>query len=42
MKVLKLGNISLDGSKFEANASRHSASSHGRIEKLEAQLQAEV
>jgi transposase len=42
MKVLKVGNISLDGSKFEANASRHSALSHGHIEKLEVQLKAEV
>ena len=42
MKVLKVGNICLDGTKIEANASRHSALSHGHIEKLEAQLKAEV
>ncbi len=42
MKVLKLGNVCLDGTKIEANASRHSALSHGHIEKLEAQLKAEV
>ena len=40
--MLKVGDICLDGSKFEANASRHSALSHGHIEKLEAQLKAEV
>jgi transposase len=42
MKLLKLGSISLDGTKIHANASRHSALSHGHIEKLEAQLKAEV
>jgi hypothetical protein len=42
MKVLKVGNICLDGTKMEANASRHSALSHGHIEKLEVQLKAEV
>lgn len=42
MKVLKVGDICLDGSKFEANASRHRALSHGHIEKLEAPLKAEV
>ncbi len=41
MKLLKLGN-SLDGTKIQANASRHSALSHGHIEKLEVQLKAEV
>jgi len=42
MKLLKLGNVCLDGTKVQANASRHSAPSHGHIEKLEAQLKAEV
>jgi len=42
MKLLKLGNVSLDGTKIHANASRHSALSHGHIEKLETQLKAEV
>lgn len=42
MKLLTLGTISLDGTKIQANASRHSALSHGHIEKLEAQLQGEV
>ena len=40
--VLNLGNIALDGSKFKANASRHSALSYGHIKKLEEQLQGEV
>ncbi len=42
MHLLTLGTISLDGTKIHANASRHSALSHGHIEKLEAQLKAEV
>jgi len=42
MKLFKLGNISLDGTKIKANASKHKALSHGHIEKLEAQLRAEV
>ncbi len=32
MKLLKLGTLSLDGTKVKANASRHSALSHGHIE----------
>lgn len=42
MTLLKLGTISLDGTKVKANASRHSALSHGHIEKLETQLKTEV
>lgn len=42
MKLLKLGTLSLDGTKIHANASRHSALSYGHIEKIEAQLKAEV
>ena len=42
MGVLKVGNVSLDGSKFKANASKHKALSYGYIKKLEAQLQEEV
>lgn len=42
MKLLKLGSISLDGTKVHANASRHSALSHAYIEKLQTQLKAEV
>ena len=42
MKLLKLGTISIDGTKIHANASRHSALSYGHIEKLESQLTEEV
>jgi transposase len=42
MSLLKLGTISLDGTKVHANASRHSSLSHGHIEKIEAHLKAEV
>ncbi len=42
MKLLKLGTVCLDGTKIHANASRHSALSHGHIVKLEGQLQTEV
>ncbi|EMJ4936276.1 IS1182 family transposase [Pseudomonas aeruginosa] len=42
MKLLKLGTVSLDGTKIHANASRHSALSHGHIEKSQAQLKAQV
>ncbi|MBV8647718.1 IS1182 family transposase [Paludibacterium sp.] len=42
MKLLKMGTICLDGTKLHANASRHSALSHGHIEKLEAHLKQEV
>ncbi len=42
MKLLKLGTVCVDGTKVHANASRHSALSHGHIEKLEVQLKAEV
>src|SRR2546426_2351662 len=42
MKLLKLGTVCLDGTKIHANASRHSALSHGHIVNLEAQLNQEV
>ena len=42
MKLLKMGTVCLDGTKIHANASRHSALSHGHIVKLEEQLKAEV
>ncbi|KAF0146806.1 MAG: hypothetical protein FD187_3199 [bacterium] len=42
MKLLKMGTISLDGTKIHANASRHSALSHGHIEQLEIQIKDEV
>ncbi len=42
MRLFKLGQISLDGTKIKANASKHKALSHGHIEKLEVQLREEV
>jgi transposase len=42
MGVLKLGVVSLDGTKIKANASKHSALSYGHAKKLEAQIQAEI
>jgi len=39
---LKLGNISLDGSKIHADASKSKAVSYGRLLRLEMRLQAEV
>lgn len=42
MKLLKLGNISLDGSKVHADASKSKAVSYQHLLKLEAQLQEEV
>ncbi len=42
MRMLKLGTVALDGTKVQANASRHSALSWGHAEKIEAQLRSEV
>jgi transposase len=42
MGVLKLGNISLDGSKIHADASKSKAVSYKRLLQLEGRLQAEV
>lgn len=42
MGVLKLGTVALDGTKFHAGASRHSALSYEHASKIEAQLKAEV
>ncbi len=42
MGVLKLGEISLDGTKIKANASKHKAMSWEYADKLEAQLRTEV
>ncbi|MFI5091548.1 MAG: IS1182 family transposase [Terriglobales bacterium] len=42
MGVLKLGKVSLDGTKVHANASKHSALSWEHACKIEAQLKAEV
>ena len=40
--MLKLGTVSLDGTKVHANASRHKAMSYGYAKKLQAKLKAEV
>jgi transposase len=42
MKVLKMGSVSLDGSKIKANASKHKALSYEHACKLEVQIKAEV
>jgi len=42
MKVSNFGSIAFDGSKFKANASKHSALSYGHIKKLEEQMRDEV
>ena len=42
MGMLKLGTLSVDGTKVHANASRHSAMSYGHAKKLQAKLKAEV
>lgn len=42
MKLLKLGNIALDGVKIKANASRHKALSYKHLNKIEGQLREEV
>ena len=40
--MLKLGKIAVDGSKFKANASKHSALSWGHLKQIDQQLQEEV
>ena len=40
--LVKLGHVALDGTKVQANASKHKAMSYGRMVKEEARLQAEV
>src|SRR3546814_11781428 len=42
MGMLKLGKVSIDGSKIKANASKHRALSWGHLQKIEKQLQQEV
>ena len=42
MNVLKLGSVSLDGSKIKANASKHKALSYEHACKLETQIKGEV
>ena len=40
--LVKLGHVSLDGTKIKANASKHKAMSYDRMKKREAELEAEV
>jgi transposase len=40
--LVKLGHVSLDGTKVKANASKHKAMSYGRMEKKSEELEAEV
>src|SRR5262249_58603805 len=42
MGMIKLGNLSVDGSKVRANASRHKAMSYGYMKKEVERLRAEV
>lgn len=42
LKLASLGHISLDGSKFKANSSKHKAMSYGRLKAKEAELSAEI
>lgn len=42
MKLMKLGQVSLDGTKIKANASKHKALSYSHAKKIEKQLTAEV
>ena len=40
--LVKIGKVNIDGTKVQANASKHKAMSYGHMEKLEKQLKAEV
>ena len=42
MGLIKLGTIAVDGTKIEANASRHKAMSYGRMQSAEAELKAQI
>ena len=42
LKLAKLGHISLDGSKFKANTSKHKAMSYGRLKAQEKELEKEI
>ena len=42
MGLVKLGNLSTDGTKMKANASRHKAMSYGHMKKSMARLEAEI
>jgi transposase len=40
--LVKVGHLSLDGSKYQANASKHKAMSYGRIQEVEPKLTQEI
>ena len=40
--LVKLGHVAIDGTKMQANASKHKAMSYGRMGEAEQKLQAEV
>ena len=40
--LVKMGHLSLDGSKYQANASKHKAMSYQRIQETEPRLEAEI
>jgi len=40
--LVKLGHVSMDGSKIKANASKHKAMSYGRMSEAEARLKQEI
>jgi transposase len=40
--LVTLGHVALDGTKLQANASKHKAMSYGRMQKVEPELQADV
>ena len=42
LKMVSLGHVSLDGSKFKANSSKHKAMSYGRMKEQEQQLCGEI
>lgn len=42
LKMASLGHISLDGSKFKANTSKHKAMSYGRLKSQESELTSEI
>ena len=40
--LVRVGHLSLDGSKYQASASKHKAMSYGRIQDVEPKLEAEI
>ena len=40
--MVKLGTVAVDGTKIKANANRHKAMSHGRMQTTETELMAQI